>query len=168
MSVSPVTPTAGQPPGGGLDWQVRSFDQLDGPALYQLLALRSQVFVVEQNCVFQDMDGLDAVALHVLGYATSATGQPELQAYARCFAPGAKMPEASIGRVLTAAQARGTGMGHRLIVKALEVVVQHWGATPIRIGAQKHLGAFYAQHGFIATGQPYMEDGIEHIEMLRA
>lgn len=168
MSAGAVAPASGQGAGGGLDWQVRSFDQLDGPALYQLLALRSQVFVVEQNCVFQDMDGWDALALHVLGYATSANSQPELQAYARCFAPGVKMPEASIGRVLTSAQARGTGMGHRLIAKALEVVQQQWGATPIRIGAQMHLGAFYAQHGFVATGQPYMEDGIEHIEMLRA
>jgi ElaA protein len=163
---SPSAP--GHRASGDIDWQVRSFDQIDGPALYQLLALRSQVFVVEQNCVFQDMDGFDAVALHLMGYTTQPEGQPVLQAYARCFAPGVKMPEASIGRVLTAQEARGTGMGHRLIAKALELVQQQWGATPIRIGAQMHLGAFYAQHGFVATGQPYMEDGIEHIEMLRA
>lgn len=150
-----------------LDWRITDFQDLSALQLHDLLALRSAVFVVEQACVFQDIDGYDPTAVHVLGYGLDGAGQAQLQAYARCFAPGIKMPEASIGRVATPLSVRQSGLGHLLIKKAIEVVGQRWGDCTIRIGAQMRLGNFYAQHGFVATGEPFMEDGIEHIEMLR-
>jgi ElaA protein len=152
-------------------WTVQHFSELSLQTLYDLLALRSQVFVVEQACLFQDMDGYDNLAVHVLGWESKPHQPigtpPTLVACARCFAPGIKMPEASIGRVATSASSRGKGYGHELVRQSLVAVDQHWGAQPIRIGAQMRLGKFYAGYGFVATGQPFMEDGIEHIEMLR-
>ncbi len=160
-----------------LDWQWTSFANLRIDDLYALLQLRSAVFVVEQNCVFQDLDGFDAQAMHLLGFAAGsgaglASGsakqpQPQLLAYARCFPAGLKFSEASIGRVLTAPAARGTGLGHELIDRAVNALCTQWGAQPIRIGAQAHLLNFYAAHGFVDQGRPYLEDGIAHLEMLR-
>jgi ElaA protein len=154
-----------------LTWTVQRFSELSLQTLYDLLALRSQVFVVEQACVFQDMDGYDNQAVHVLGWEPHVAAPPQagatLVACARCFAPGVKMPEASIGRVATSASARGKGYGHQLIRQSLAAVHHHWGSQPIRIGAQMRLANFYAGYGFVATGQPYREDGIEHLEMLR-
>ena len=116
--------------------------------------------MVEQNCVFQDVDGADPLALHLLGHHGA-----QLIAYARCFPPGVKFVEASIGRVLTRQGSRGGGLGHALIEKAMSAVIQHWGAQPIRIGAQAHLAHYYSQHGFVDDGKPYVEDGINHLEM---
>lgn len=143
-----------------LDWTLAAWDDLSTRQLHDLLQLRSQVFVVEQNCVFQDIDGADPLALHLLG---SHGGQ--LLAYARCFAPGVKFAEASIGRVVTRPEARGAGLGHVLIDKAVEAVGATWGPQPIRIGAQAQLVGYYSQHGFVDDGKPYVEDGIEHLEM---
>ena len=146
-----------------IQWRFVSFDELTTRELYDLLQLRTEVFVVEQACLFQDLDGADQQAMHLLG---SMDGQ--LVAYARCFAAGAKFAEASIGRVLTRSTLRGGGSGHVLMRKAIESVEQHWGPQPIRIGAQARLEKFYMQHGFVDAGVPYIEDGINHIEMLRA
>lgn len=146
-------------------WAWKGFDALTPAELYALLRLRSEVFVVEQHCVFQDMDNSDAQAMHVLGHAPEGAG--ELVAYARCFGPGVKYREASIGRVVTARGARGGGLGHALMHEAVRALEGHWGPQPIRIGAQAHLHAFYGQHGFVRAGEPYLEDGILHIEMLR-
>ncbi len=146
-----------------LNWRVLPFDALSSAALYELLRLRAQVFVVEQACAFQDMDGADQQALHLLG--TDTTGR--LQAYARCIPAGLKFKEASIGRVITSAALRGQGAGHVLMRQAIERLHQAWGVQPIRIGAQSRLADFYRQHGFEPSGLPYMEDGIAHIEMLR-
>jgi ElaA protein len=143
-------------------WQWLAFDALNTSQLYALLQLRSAVFVVEQNCVFQDMDGLDAQAMHLLGVR-----EPALVAYVRCFPAGVVFPEASIGRVVTLPAARGGGLGHALMAQAIGALHGQWGAQPIRIGAQAHLKAFYEQHGFADVGKPYMEDGIPHVEMLR-
>lgn len=145
-----------------LDWALAAWHQLSTSQLHDLLQLRSAVFVVEQNCVFQDIDGADPQALHLLG----RRGGP-LLAYARCFPPGVKFAEASIGRVATCPAARGGGLGHGLMDMAVAAVGQHWGVQPIRIGAQAHLVGFYRQHGFVVAGQPYVEDGIDHLEMLR-
>ncbi|HEY5580847.1 MAG TPA: GNAT family N-acetyltransferase [Rhodoferax sp.] len=160
-----------------LHWQWTSFADLRIADLYALLQLRSAVFVVEQNCVFQDLDGFDAQAMHLLGFAAgsaagSASGSARLPhqpllAYARCFPAGVKFAEASIGRVLTAPDARGTGLGHELMDRAVRALGTQWGAQPIRIGAQAHLFDFYAAHGFVDQGRPYLEDGIAHLEMLR-
>ena len=144
-----------------LVWTLCTFDALTVPALYALLQLRSEVFVVEQNCVFQDMDGADPRAMHLLGHQDG-----QLVAYARCFAAGIKFAEASIGRVVTRRSARGRGLGHLLVQQAVSSVGVLWGPQPIRIGAQAHLLGFYARHGFMNVGQPYVEDGIDHLEML--
>ncbi len=144
-----------------LQWKHAAFADLQLHELYAALQLRSAVFVVEQNCLFQDLDGADGQAIHLLGSRDSA-----LLAYARCFAPGIKFAEASIGRIATRMDARGTGLGHVLVRKAMELVCQRWGAQPIRIGAQARLKNFYLQHGFSDTGIAYLEDGIDHVEML--
>jgi ElaA protein len=144
-----------------MDWQWVAFDGLSLRQLHDLLQLRNQVFVLEQNCVYQDIDGFDPQAMHLLGYR-----EGQLLAYARCFGAGIKFPEASIGRVVTRGDARGAGLGHQLMTQALAAVRTLWGAQPVRIGAQAHLHKFYRQHGFVAVGKPYVEDGIDHLEMV--
>ncbi|MDI1244456.1 MAG: GNAT family N-acetyltransferase [Rhodoferax sp.] len=139
-----------------------SFEDLRVGELYEVLRLRSEVFVVEQQCIYQDIDGADRQAMHLLGVQGG-----ELDAYARCFEAGVKFPEASIGRVLIRTSARGTGLGHTLMEQAVAAISQVWGPQAIRIGAQAHLQGYYAQHGFMDVGKPYMEDGIAHLEMLR-
>ncbi len=146
-----------------IDWRSVPFDALTARELYAVLRLRTEVFVIEQACVFQDMDGSDSEAAHVLG-----TSAGQLVAYARCFPAGVKFTEASIGRVITHQAVRGTTVGHELMRQAIACVAQQWGAQPIRLGAQARLEKFYLQHGFRTTGAPYIEDGIPHIEMLRA
>jgi len=143
-------------------WRLLAFADLRVAELYEVLRLRSEVFVVEQQCVFQDMDGADEQAMHLLGVQHG-----ELLAYARCFAAGVKFPEASFGRVLTRRSARGTGLGHALIDQAIAAIQQVWGPQAIRIGAQTQLAAFYGKHGFVDVGKTYLEDGIPHLEMLR-
>ena len=145
-----------------LRWQFVAFEALSPQQLYAALQLRGEVFMVEQDCVFQDMDGADDQAMHLLG-----SSQGELLAYARCFPAGVKFAQASIGRVLTRASARGLGLGHVLMREAIERLSVQWGRQPISIGAQARLEGFYRQHGFVPVGQPYVEDGIPHIEMLR-
>ena len=144
-----------------LEWRLATFERLVASELYALLQLRTEVFVVEQNCVFQDMDGADDQAAHLLG-----TQSGELVAYARLFPAGIKFAEASIGRVVTRGSSRGQGLGHLLILRAIAAVQTLWGAQPIRIGAQARLKAYYSQHGFVDMGVPYIEDGIDHIEMV--
>jgi len=148
---------------GAIEWRCLPFEALGLAELYAVLQLRSEVFVVEQACIFQDIDGADAQALHLLGSA-----QGRLVAYARCFAAGVKFAEASIGRVATHGSVRGSGAGHALIRQAIACVSPASSAQPIRIGAQARLENFYRQHGFVPDGAPYLEDGIAHIEMLRA
>jgi ElaA protein len=145
-----------------LDWQLLGFDDLKSQQLYAILQLRSEVFVVEQQCIYQDMDGYDAQAWHLVG-----TSEGRLLAYARCFAPGIKYAEASIGRVITREALRGTGAGHALMREAIARLTEQYGPQPIRISAQAHLQDFYAQHGFEVQGDLYDEDGIPHVEMLR-
>ncbi|MDO8387732.1 MAG: GNAT family N-acetyltransferase [Polaromonas sp.] len=145
-----------------IDWRALTFSALSPADLYELLQLRTEVFVIEQDCVFQDMDGSDAEAVHLLGNTDGL-----LVAYARCFAAGVKFAEASIGRVITRQSERGKGTGHVLTRQAIACVFDQWGPQPIRIGAQARLEKFYLQHGFQAAGLPYIEDGIPHIEMLR-
>jgi ElaA protein len=143
-------------------WRLMSFEDLRVGELYELLRLRSEVFVVEQQCIFLDIDGDDREANHLLGVQGG-----ELKAYARCFGPGVKSTEASIGRVSTHPSARGIGLGHALMGQAVAAVNQVWGPQAIRIGAQAHLASFYAKHGFVDMGQPYIEDDIPHLEMIR-
>lgn len=147
-----------------LTWRCLPFDALHARNLYALLQLRTEVFVMEQNCVFQDMDGADAQCFHLLGEQDGST----LAAYARLVPAGLKFTEASIGRVVTLPAARGGGLGHVLMREAVQALHGLWGVQPIRIGAQARLQAFYQQHGFEPDGAIYIEDGIDHIEMVRA
>jgi ElaA protein len=144
-----------------IDWKLSTFDALSVHELYELLQLRTEVFAVEQNCAFQDMDGADAQAAHLMGRRGG-----QLLAYARCFPAGIKFTEASIGRIVTRNQVRGCGLGHLLIEQALEAVAALWGRQPIRIGAQARLKNLYTGHGFVDVGRAYIEDGIAHLEMV--
>lgn len=148
-------------------WRCLPFDALRPRTLYALLQLRSAVFVVEQACAFQDLDGADSACMHLLGERLSPGCAPELLAYTRLVPAGLKYPEASIGRVVTAPATRGTGLGHALMAESVRCLHSLWGVQPIRIGAQAHLQSFYRQHGFEAVGELYDEDGIAHTEMLR-
>lgn len=151
----------------GLHWRCLHFDMLDAHTLYRLLRLRSEVFVVEQNCVFQDMDNADMACHHLLGEQPDGPEGSRLLAYARLVPAGLKFPEVSIGRVVTDPAGRTRGLGHALMQAALREVQALWGPQPIRIGAQAHLEAFYNRHGFVSDDKPYIEDGIPHLEMLR-
>ncbi len=145
-------------------WQVSAFDRLSGPTLYAILAARIDVFVVEQRCAYQDLDGLDDQALHL--WATDADGR--LAAYARILPPGLRFPEVSIGRVLTVPRYRGMGLGRELMAQAIALAQRHFPASALRISAQQYLERFYAGLGFLFVRGPYAEDGIPHIEMLRS
>ena len=145
-----------------LRWISKPYSALTSDELYQLLQLRVQVFVVEQNCPFQDLDGQDQIAMHLLGH--TETG--ELAAYARLFGPGAYYAEASIGRVVTAPAYRHHGFGRALMREALAQCAATFGPQPIKIGAQYYLRDFYQSFGFAQQGNIYLEDGIEHIYML--
>ncbi len=142
-------------------WTLTDFDGLAASVLYDVLRLRAEVFVVEQACAFQDLDGLDQRATHLLGHVDGT-----LVAYARCFPAGVAFSEASVGRVVTRSAARGSGWGHQLVARAMQAVGDTWGVQPIRIGAQARLKRFYQEHGFADVGKPYVEDGIDHLEML--
>lgn len=144
------------------------FDALSPAALYAALRLRSEVFVVEQQCVFLDLDGRDAVALHLLGERAGDDGRPDLVAYARLFAPGDCYAESAIGRVVSSPRARGEGLGRTLMQRAIAECEARWPGHPIRLGAQRYLERFYASLGFVVAGTPYDEDGIPHVEMVRA
>jgi ElaA protein len=142
-------------------WVCLPFAELSVQQLYDLLALRSAVFVVEQNCVFQDVDGIDPAGWHLLGQ-DDAGG---LMAYARLLPPGVKAPEVVIGRVITAPAARGTGAGQALMREANAHCACLWPGQPITLHAQARLERFYQGHGYVTVSEPYDEDGIDHIEM---
>ena len=141
-----------------LAWHVRAFDALSLRELYAILAVRQRVFVVEQTCPYNDADGADEHCRHLW----AAEGEA-IHAYCRLVPAGLKFAEISIGRVITAPEARGTGLGKELMRRAIELS----GEVPIRSGAQAHLERFYGELGFVRASDVYDEDGIPHIEMLR-
>jgi ElaA protein len=142
-------------------WTCVPFAELGTQPLYDVLALRSEVFVVEQNCVFLDIDGLDPKTWHLLGHGDDGA----LKAYARLIPPGLKSPDALIGRVVTSPAARSGGVGRALMAEAVAQCGRLWPAHPITLHAQAHLERFYASFGFTPVGEQYMEDGISHQEM---
>ncbi|MFB6455447.1 GNAT family N-acetyltransferase [Chitinophaga sp. Hz27] len=144
-------------------WEIKKFDELNTTELYAILHLRSEIFVVEQNCPYQDMDYSDQKALHLMGYDE----QGRLAAYTRLFDKGIKFTEASIGRVITASFARGKGTGRALMEESIRQVYEHFGMQPIRIGAQQYLEKFYGSLGFKTVSEMYLEDNIPHVEMLK-
>jgi ElaA protein len=145
-----------------LQWQFKKFDDLTPHELYNLLKLRSEVFVVEQNCVFLDMDDKDQASWHLMG-----TYENELVVYVRIVPPGVTYEEVSIGRVVSSPKHRRSGAGRVLMIKAIATVYELYGTQPIRIGAQLYLKSFYSSLGFEPQGDIYLEDGIEHIIMLK-
>lgn len=147
-----------------ITWHVAAFQELSPDELYALLALRSEVFVVEQTCVYQDPDGLDAGAWHLWG---TREGDAEPLAYARIIPAGGRYAEVSIGRVVTAPAVRREGLGKELMAEALRVAERLYGPVPIKLGAQLYLQGFYEGFGFVRQGDVYDEDGIPHIYMLR-
>ena len=145
-----------------LQWILKKFEDLNSFELYNILRLRSEVFVVEQNCVYLDADNNDQEAYHL-----SAYNKDHLLAYTRIIAPGNIYIEASIGRVLTSASVRKNGVGKILMQKSIQAVEALYGKVPIKIGAQLYLKRFYNSFGFNKVSDVYLEDGIEHIYMLR-
>ena len=141
-----------------LVWHERAFSQLTTAELYAIVELRERVFVVEQHCAYLDADGLDVAARHVW----AARGEA-IVAYLRILPPGARFAETSIGRVVTAPDVRGAGVGRELMRRGLAAA----GPGAIRISAQAHLERFYAELGFQRASDVYDEDGIPHLEMLR-
>ncbi len=141
--------------------------------MHDIFQARVEVFVVEQNCVFQDIDGVDPECWHVLGTELSGDEKTGLSpvsrlvAYCRLCPPGTKFAEPSIGRVITTGAARRSGLGRDLMRQALAHAERLWPGRDLRIGAQRYLERFYAEFGFVAASEPYDEDGIPHVEMLR-
>ena len=146
-----------------MEIEVKNFEELSTKELYELLQLRSEVFVVEQDCVYQDIDGKDERALHVLGWEDGI-----LVAYARCFQSGDYFDDAAIGRILVRENYRKLGYGHEITKASIEAIKINYKADTIKISAQIYLVIFYESHGFKAIGDRYMEDGIPHIAMIRA
>ena len=144
-------------------WQTSSFAELEVDALYDLLRLRQQVFVVEQDCVYLDLDGLDSAATHML-----CREEGRLLAYQRCLPPGVSYPQSSIGRIVVAPEARGLRLGRDLVQRGIEHNLSRWPGSGIRLNAQAYLRRFYTELGFVAQGDEYDEDGIPHVQMLYA
>lgn len=143
-----------------LEWTIKSFESLSVNELCDILRLRSEIFVVEQNCVYLDLDGKDQKALHLFG-----TFEGNIVAHARLFKPGISFVHASIGRVTVEAKHREKKWGHELMRQAIAGVLEHFGETEITIGAQLYLKKFYESHGFVQTSEMYLEDDIPHIQM---
>jgi ElaA protein len=146
-----------------LHWAWARFAELGLDGMYDALALRARVFVLEQQCVYEDVDGLDRQAWHLLG--RSAEGRA--LAYLRVVDPGLKYDEPSIGRVVVDPSQRGSGLGRVLVQQGIARCTSVWPGRGIRIGAQAHLERFYGSLGFVLQGAPYVEDGIPHVEMWR-
>jgi ElaA protein len=152
-----------------MNWVLKKFDELTVQELYAILQLRNEVFAVEQNCVYRDMDDKDQQSWHLMGWTPEdATGKNRLAAYTRILPPGLSYPEASIGRVVTASFARGQGAGRILMERSIDELYKLFGKVPVKIGAQYYLLAFYNSLGFVQSSDIYDEDGIDHIEMLLA
>lgn len=143
-------------------WNIKSFEEFTVPELYAIIKARVDVFVVEQNCPYPDLDGYDQQALHLW-----AEEDGNVLAYCRIFGRGIKYDETSIGRVLTTAQARGKNLGKQLINYAVQAIENRFHTPEIRISAQDYLLKFYSGFGFEDTGKKYLEDDIPHTEMIR-
>jgi ElaA protein len=146
-----------------MEWRLKRFEELTPDELYAILQLRIEVFVVEQHCVFQDADNKDQASFHLMGWQDNM-----LAAYTRLVPPGHIYEQASIGRVVTSPNVRRFGAGKQLMQQSIDAVYQLFGTGPIKIGAQFYLKGFYESFGFQQVSDIYLEDGIEHIYMLKA
>ncbi len=141
-------------------WQSAVFDQLSAPELYAILRLRQQVFVIEQDCLYSDLDDLDQQAIHLCAWQGDS-----LQGYLRALPPGVSYPESSLGRIVVSPTARGQDLGRELVRRGIELAVARWPQTDICISAQAHLERFYQSMNFETVSDVYDEDGIPHIKM---
>ena len=144
-----------------INWVCKPFGKLTTEELYIILRLRSEVFVVEQNCVFLDMDNKDFFCDHLMGWKENM-----LLGYSRIVPPGISYEESSIGRIVSSPAGRGTGVGRDLLQQSIQTLYRIHGKRDIRIGAQYYLKEFYESFGFVQSGDIYPEDGINHVEML--
>lgn len=145
-----------------LDIQVKCFKNLSLEELYAVLQLRADVFVIEQDCIYQDIDGKDEQALHILGFY-----EDRLVAYTRCFAPNMYFEEAAIGRVVVEKSQRKFGFGHQILKASIKAIEDEYQTKKIKLSAQQYLTKFYESHQFKLLGKGYLEDGIPHIAMLK-
>ncbi len=146
-----------------IKFEVKRFDELSIKELYKILRLRAEIFVVEQDCVYQDIDNKDQKAIHVIGYKDE-----DIVAYTRLFDAGDYYENASFGRVLVSEKERKYGYGHDLIKVSIKAIETNFKTKKIKISAQKYLKKFYESHGFIKLGEEYLEDGIPHIAMIKS
>jgi ElaA protein len=144
-----------------INWVFKSFDELTTAELYAIIELRNRVFVVEQNCPYQDADYKDQKSFHLMGWKDD-----ELAAYTRIIPQGISYNEASIGRVVTSPDHRGSGIGRQLMQRSIDKAFNQFHCTAIKIGAQVYLKQFYESLGFVQASEEYLEDGIPHIDML--
>jgi ElaA protein len=147
-----------------ITWYHKHFNELNTVELYQILQLRNEVFIVEQNCPFQDLDDKDFKCYHLMGFDTDTQ---KVVAYTRIVPADVSYIEASIGRVVTSSIARKGGIGRQLMQKSIELLEELYGGVSIKIGAQLYLKKFYESFGFQQIEEVYLEDGIEHILMIR-
>ena len=147
-----------------IEWVCKHHSDLGKEQLYALLKLRSEVFVVEQKCAYPDLDGqdLEGDTYHLMGWEDD-----QLKAYLRLLDPQSQGGDVVIGRVITAPQARGQGVGHEMMEQALKQAENHWPQVPIYLSAQAHLQGYYSRYGFDPVGETYLEDNIAHIGMRR-
>jgi ElaA protein len=144
-----------------VSWHNRTWSEITAEELYNLLKLRINVFVVEQNCPYPECDDKDKKSIHL--FACDESG--EVHACLRIVEAGVSYNEISIGRVATSLSSRGTGLGKELMARGIELIRERYGAIPVRISAQLYLQKFYESFGFVAEGEVYPEDDIPHIEM---
>ena len=142
--------------------QVKSFQELSLEEFHDIIALRIQIFIIEQNCPYQEVDGKDKLAHHLF----FKNEMDEIIAVTRIFPKGISYAEVAIGRVVVHEDYRGTGLGNQLMADSMNFVRDKYGEVPVRLSAQKHLENYYGNHGFKSTGKEYLEDGIPHVEML--
>lgn len=160
-----------------LEWRWKAFDDLTSAEVYAMLAARSAVFVIEQNCLYGDIDGLDVDAWHLLAFGPSVGASPQaaagaqrapLAGYLRVLLPDADDADVRIGRVLTTAAFRGIGLGNAMLERAIAQIRKQWPGTPIRLHAQAHMQRFYGAFGFEPVSEIHEEDGIPHVWMRSA
>ena len=156
-----------------IEWKLCKFSEMNVYELHDVMKLRSEIFVVEQNCVYLDIDGSDPTSLHLLGYIDrEGSASKLLIAYCRIFDPETEHihsrsnPESNIGRVIVHVDYRKYGYGKELMEKAIDILVHDYPKAPIRIAGQMYLKKFYNDLGFDQDGDPFDEDGIEHVDML--
>jgi ElaA protein len=152
-----------------LEWRWKTFADLTNIEVYEMLAARNAVFIVEQNCVYGDVDGLDMQAWHLLAYGPAVdSAPPTLAGYLRVLLPDADDTDVRIGRVLTTAEFRGVKLGNAMLERSIAHIRAQWPGTPIRLHAQAHLQGFYGAFGFAPVSEIHDDDGIPHVWMRSA